>query len=73
MVDIKTLNIKIKASGYKRNHLAKQLGVCQNSLRNKTHGYSPFNVDEADCLAKLLGLSDEELLQIFFWRGRQDG
>lgn len=73
MVDTKTLNIKIKASGYKRGALARMIGVSDNSLRNKVQGQTQFRLDEADQLANLLGMTDQEFLQVFFRRGPQNG
>lgn len=73
MVDTKTLNIKIKASGYKRRVLARMIGISDNSLRNKVQGQTQFRLDEAERLAKLLGMSDQTFLQIFFGRGPQNG
>ena len=80
MVDTKTLNIKIKASGYKRRaldrrikqspftrkRLAARMGLSEDTLRDKLRGCNQFKLDEVGLLARLLNLSDAELIQIFF-------
>lgn len=73
MVDYDELNRRIDGSGYKRWHLARKLGLSVGAFRNKVYGAYPFDVQEADRLAKILGMTDQEFLQVFFRRGRKDG
>ena len=73
MVDYDELNRRIDASGYKRGALAQKLGLSAGGFRNKVFGAYPFDVQEADQLANLLGMTDQEFLEVFFRRGRKDG
>ena len=72
MVDYDELNRRIDDSGYKRGALAQKLGLTAGGFRNKVFGAYPFDVQEADQLANLLGMTDQELLQIFFKRVHVD-
>ena len=73
MVDYDELNRRIDASGYKRGALAQKLGLTAGGFRNKVFGAYQFDVQEADQLANLLGMTDQEFLQVFFRRGPQNG
>lgn len=73
MVDYDELNLWIDGSGYERETLAQKLGISAIRFRNKAFGACPFDVQEADQLANLLCMTDEEFLQIFFGRGRRHG
>ena len=73
MVDYDELNRRIDASGYKREALAQKLGLSAGGFRNKVFGACPFDVQEADQLANLLGMTDQEFLEVFFRRGPQNG
>ena len=73
MVDYDELNRRINASGYKRGALAQKLGLSAGAFRNKVYGAYPFDVQEADQLANMLCMTDQEFLQVFFRRGRKDG
>lgn len=56
---------KIRASGYRKEHIAKQLGMSLNSLNNKISGRTPFMVDEAYGLKKILNIDSEDI-ELFF-------
>ena len=73
MVDYDELNRWIDDSGYKRGALAQKLGLTAAGFRNKVFGAYQFDVQEADQLANLLGMTDQEFLEVFFRRGRKDG
>ena len=73
MVDYDELNRRIDASGYKRGALAQKLGLSAGGFRNKVFGAYPFEIEEADRLANLLGMTDQEFLEVFFRRGRKNG
>lgn len=66
MTDCKTLNSKIEISGYKKNHIAKSLGISRQSLNLKLRGAREFKLDEVTSICKLLGISPEERENIFF-------
>lgn len=72
MVDFDALDRKIKQSPFSRKRLAARMGLLEDTLGEKLRGRNQFKLDEVTLLAKLLNLSDEELLQIFFKRVHVD-
>ena len=66
MCDYDALERKIKDSGYKQYYIAKRMGLSESGLSNKLNGRTQFKLDEVTTLARMLNLSGEELLQIFF-------
>lgn len=66
MVDFDALDHKIKRSTYTQKYLASRLGISTDSIKSKLQGRTPFKLDEVTLLARLLNLSDEDLLRIFF-------
>ena len=44
MIDCKELNERVRASGYKKKHLAHAMGITANTLRNKLTGKSAFKL-----------------------------
>lgn len=73
MVDYDELNRRIDDGGYERGVLAQKLGISDIRFRNKVFGAYPFEIEEADRLANLLGMTDQEFLEVFFRRGPQNG
>lgn len=55
----------IDRSGYKREHIAKQMGLSAYGLAKKINGQNDFKVGEAKVLSKLLALSEREAIDIF--------
>jgi len=55
----------IDASGYKREHIAKQVGLSSYGLAKKINGTNEFKVSEAAALAKLLNLTRDQAVDIF--------
>ena len=66
MVDFDALDKRIKKSRYTQKYLAGRLGISSEGLKSKLQGRTEFKLDDVANLARLLNLSDEELLQIFF-------
>lgn len=52
------------------NALAKKIGITQASLSRKISGQYEFRLPEARAIARVLKLTDDEILEIFFGRGK---
>lgn len=69
MTDTAKLNDRIKQSGYKKNYIAKVLGVAESTLARKVNNAQDFKASEIDTLCALLGIDTlEEKESIFFAR-----
>ena len=68
MVNTDKLEQKIKESGYRKQYIAEQLGISIQALRMKITNVSEFLCSEATVLMKLLKLTPEETIEIFFTR-----
>jgi len=66
MVRIDRLTDAIKASGFKKQHIASVLGLTVQGLTNKISGVRAFKVEEAQALAQLLAFTPEQRDEIFF-------
>ena len=55
----------IDRSGYRREFIAKKVGLSPYGLAKKINGHNEFKVGEAKELSKLLGLTDQEAVAIF--------
>lgn len=67
MTNTAMLKSLINESGYKREHVAKRLGISRFALYQKVNGRSDFTATEIQNLCEVLGiqkLSDKE--RIFF-------
>ena len=60
------LKEKITESGYKLAFLASKLGLSRYGLALKLNGTNEFTVYEAVTLSNLLGLSKDDIIEIFF-------
>lgn len=65
-VDLPRLQKYIDHSGYKTTYIAQFMGISRPSLFNKMHGRTEFTVIEVYKLSQLLGLSDNDVINIFF-------
>ena len=65
-MDFEKLNKRIKKSGLKQEYIAEKLGISRQSLHKKFTGRSQFKQKEVFELSKLLYLSCEESMSIFF-------
>ena len=61
----KSLDSFIKKSGFKVKFLAETLGLTYEGFRKKCLGNAPFRKLEADTLASLLGMTEDEKANIF--------
>lgn len=66
MVDFDALDKRIKKSRYTQKYLAGRLGISIDAIKRKLLGQTDFKLGEVANLARLLNLSDQELLRIFF-------
>ena len=58
----------IKNSGLKMEFVAKKGGMSRTAFWRKMNGVSEFTLSEIQTLAQLLGLSPEQIQDIFFCR-----
>lgn len=72
MVDYDALDKRIKKSPYTKQYLSERLGLFSDGLKRKLMGQTDFKLGEVALLAKLLNLSDQDLLRIFFWKVHVD-
>lgn len=66
MVNTKILKEKIKDKGLKLKYVAGELGIHPYSLTLKLSGKRDFLQKEANTLADILDLTNDEKLNIFF-------
>ena len=60
------LDERIEESGYKKNAIARLLGITPASLNNKINNKTEFNVSEYMKIEKILNLTSDESRRIFF-------
>lgn len=65
-VDKTLLAEKIENSGLKVNFIIEKLGLSPNGYYKKINGKTPFKVPEVFVLCKLLSISDEDSIKIFY-------
>lgn len=65
MTNTELLDKKIDDSGYRRNWIAKQLGLTYYGFRKKVSGENEFKASEIVVLQKILKLSNGERDNIF--------
>lgn len=65
-VDKELLDKKIRESGLKTSFIIKNLGLSPNGYYKKVNGNTPFRIPEVFVLCKLLSISNEESLKIFY-------
>lgn len=66
MTDVKLLSDKIKESGYRKNWIAKQLHMAYGVLISRLRGDTEFKQEEIAGLSRLLNLTTNDIMQIFF-------
>lgn len=66
MTDSVKLRKRLDASGYKLRYVAEQCGLTYQGFLPKLNGEREFVQSEIMAIAKLLGLSQQELREIFF-------
>lgn len=67
-MNLELLNNKIKESGYKIGFICDKLSITRGTLRRKLSGESDFKVPEIFVLKMLLGLTEEECVDIFSFK-----
>lgn len=67
LLDKNKLLGKIAERGYTQKRLAEEMGIGANTLSKKINGKSGIEIDEADLICKILGITEfKEKEQIFF-------
>lgn len=66
MVNYKMLNDKIKASGYKRSHIAESMGLTSSALSLKINGKRAIMLDDVTAFQRALNLTRKDIIEIFF-------
>lgn len=66
MTNRKLLNDRIKSAGFKKGHIAEVLGKSSNTLSRKLAGTQDFTESEMRTLSRILQLSVEDRMAIFF-------
>lgn len=66
LTNTELLNLKIKESGFKKEFLAKEIGIKRSTLYKKVNNQLDFKDKEIQKLCKLLKLTKTETFQIFF-------
>lgn len=65
MVDLEMLNAAIKDSGMKLGAIAKRLNISRSTLWKKLRGDIKISLPEANIIATVVGMSDEQKVHIF--------
>lgn len=60
------LNTYIKRRRYTLSALSRDIGLSRQSLHNKMNGINDFTLTDIICIQKALGLSDKEVISVFF-------
>lgn len=65
-MNINKLLAKLVEKGYTKNNLANALGISMSCLYNKLNGKTSFTQHEISIISKMLSLSQDEIIAIFF-------
>ena len=65
-IDREKLEEAIQKSGYRPGYIIEQLGISKQGFHNKKIGKTAFRQSEVYVLCSLLGLSDQDKIDIFF-------
>ena len=65
-VDTERLDAAIKKSGLRPGYIVEQLGITRQGFDYKRKGKTTFRQSEVYVLCDLLGLTDQEKIEIFF-------
>lgn len=60
------IKVKLFEKGITYKEASKRIGISLAAFTNKINSRSCFTVEEAICISKMLELSDEETIDIFF-------
>ena len=73
MIDTELLRDHIDERGAKLNHIARVMGISTSALYQKLNCKTDFKISEAESLAAVLGLTDEQRDACFFSRQSKGG
>lgn len=62
------LDMKMVERGYSYNRIAKEIGMSTTTLSNKLNHDLDFRVGEAELIAQMLKLNQQEFIEIFIGR-----
>ena len=65
-MEIKKIKTKLFEKGVTYSEASQKIGISKYSFTKKVNGKSKFSVDEAEKLSRLLELSNDEIVNIFF-------
>lgn len=65
-MNINKFKAKIIEKGYTAEKLAKKLGIGKTSMSYKMNDHKPFNLNEIKLIMNYLGLTNNDMLEIFF-------
>ena len=66
MVNTKKLKGVLVEHGFSQQSLAKEMNLSKNTLNSRINGRSEFSTEEVKTICRLLYLSQEQMLDIFF-------
>lgn len=66
MVNSKMLKERAKAMGVRQKDIADVLGIQQSTVNQKINNVRPMMLSEAECIASILDIRDEEFSAYFF-------
>ena len=69
MVNSKMLKDRAKSLGIRQSDIAKALGLQQSTVNQKINNVRPMLLAEAELMAELLGITNEEFAVYFFASG----
>ena len=69
MVNSKKLKDKAKSMGIRQQDIAMELGLKQSTVNQKLNNVRPMGLEEAEKLAQLLKIPNEEFSSYFFASG----
>jgi len=65
-VNLSLLSEKISESGLKKQYIADKMSLTRNGLDNKISGRNGFYAEEISNIAKIINLSGNDVMNIFF-------
>lgn len=69
MINSKKMKGRMVEMGVTQKDIAKQLGVAAPTVSQKINNVRPMDLDEAEKIADMLGISDFEFREYFFYNG----
>lgn len=66
MVNATLIKEKAKSMGLRQRNIADALGIKQSTVNQKINNVRPMLLDEAEKIASLLNISDDEFAKYFF-------